>query len=156
MYGPTTNNSTGNTLNPQHHGGYATHFRNAQEQVILQQAINRNLQHIQQKSSIQKHLLHNIPGQKIVNQSYLQINPNKKENSEVPQIIADENAPAQPGPSFPTAHVIKSILKYLVQDTGPSLWNYEDITSRGMSLLQLMLIQKACSFTNFVFVRLTL
>ncbi|XP_030386037.1 protein furry isoform X4 [Scaptodrosophila lebanonensis] len=60
----------------------------------------------------------------------IQINPNTSENSEVPLIIADEHAPPQPGPTMPIAHVIKSLLKFLAQDTCQPLWNYEDITAK--------------------------
>ncbi|XP_017028103.1 protein furry isoform X2 [Drosophila kikkawai] len=60
----------------------------------------------------------------------LQINPNNSENSEVPLIHPDEHAPPQPGPSMPIAHVIKSLLKFLAQDTCQPLWNYEDITAK--------------------------
>lgn len=60
----------------------------------------------------------------------LQINPNNTENSEVPLIHPDEHAPPQPGPSMPIAHVIKSLLKFLAQDTCQPLWNYEDITAK--------------------------
>ncbi|XP_033160183.1 protein furry isoform X10 [Drosophila mauritiana] len=60
----------------------------------------------------------------------MQINPNNSENSEVPLIHPDEHAPPQPGPSMPIAHVIKSLLKFLAQDTCQPLWNYEDITAK--------------------------
>lgn len=69
--------------------------------------------------------------QTIVNTGNLQINPNTTENSEVPLIIADENAPPQPGPTMPIAHVIKSLLKFLAQESYQPLWNYEDITAKG-------------------------
>ncbi|KAL9906690.1 microtubule binding protein furry isoform 3-T3 [Glossina fuscipes fuscipes] len=64
----------------------------------------------------------------------IQINPNTSENSEVPLIIADENAPPQPGPTMPIAHVIKSLLKFLAHDTCQPLWNYEDITAKVWSI----------------------
>ncbi|XP_032575615.1 protein furry isoform X7 [Drosophila sechellia] len=60
----------------------------------------------------------------------MQINPNNSENSEVPLIHPYEHAPPQPGPSMPIAHVIKSLLKFLAQDTCQPLWNYEDITAK--------------------------
>ncbi|XP_046808225.1 protein furry isoform X3 [Lucilia cuprina] len=72
--------------------------------------------------------------QNIVNTGNLQINPNTTENSEVPLIIADENAPPQPGPTMPIAHVIKSLLKFLAQDSCQPLWNYEDITAKVWSI----------------------
>lgn len=65
----------------------------------------------------------------------IQINPNTSENSEVPLIIADENAPPQPGPTMPIAHVIKSLLKFLAHDTCQPLWNYEDITAKGKNVI---------------------
>ncbi|XP_037930850.1 protein furry isoform X3 [Teleopsis dalmanni] len=64
----------------------------------------------------------------------LQINPNTSENSEVPLIITDENVPPQPGPTMLIAHVIKSIIKFLAQDTCQPLWNYEDITAKVWSI----------------------
>lgn len=68
-------------------------------------------------------------------QTMVQINPNTTENSEVPLIItADENAPPQPGPSMPIMHVIKSLLKFLAQETCQPLWNYEDITAKGKGI----------------------
>lgn len=65
------------------------------------------------------------------NESLVQINPNTSENSEVPLIIVDENAPPQIGPTIAIAHIIKSILKFLAQYTSQPLWNYEDITAKG-------------------------
>ncbi|XP_059216177.1 protein furry isoform X3 [Stomoxys calcitrans] len=68
-------------------------------------------------------------------QTMVQINPNTTENSEVPLIItADENAPPQPGPSMPIVHVIKSLLKFLAQESSQPLWNYEDITAKVWSI----------------------
>ncbi|XP_055840446.1 protein furry isoform X2 [Episyrphus balteatus] len=64
----------------------------------------------------------------------LQINPNTSENSEVPLIITDENAPPQPGPTMPIAHVIKSLLKFLSQESCQPLWNYEDINAKVWSI----------------------
>ncbi|XP_065087321.1 protein furry isoform X2 [Ochlerotatus camptorhynchus] len=48
----------------------------------------------------------------------------------VPTIITEENAPPQPGPTMPTAHVIKSLIKFLSHDSAQPLWNYEDITAK--------------------------
>ncbi|XP_058987599.1 protein furry isoform X7 [Musca domestica] len=80
-----------------------------------------------------------IPGQSVQQQSsqqtVVQINPNTTENSEVPLIItADENAPPQPGPTMPIMHVIKSLLKFLAQESSQPLWNYEDITAKVWSI----------------------
>ncbi|XP_075160591.1 microtubule binding protein furry isoform X3 [Haematobia irritans] len=75
------------------------------------------------------------PIQQHSQQTIVQINPNTTENSEVPLIItADENAPPQPGPSMPIVHVIKSLLKFLAQETSQPLWNYEDITAKVWSI----------------------
>ncbi|XP_055625091.1 protein furry isoform X2 [Toxorhynchites rutilus septentrionalis] len=70
-----------------------------------------------------------------LNSNFLQSNlspasnqPN--EETPVPTIIAEENAPPQPGPTMPTAHVIKSLVKFLSQDSAQPLWNYEDITAK--------------------------
>ncbi|GAB0086169.1 protein furry [Sergentomyia squamirostris] len=52
------------------------------------------------------------------------------ENYEVPLIVTEENAPPQPGPSMPTAHVIKSLIQFLSHVAGQPLWNYEDITAK--------------------------
>lgn len=48
----------------------------------------------------------------------------------VPTIVTEENAPPQPGPTMPTAHVIKSLIKFLSHDSAQPLWNYEDITAK--------------------------
>lgn len=45
-------------------------------------------------------------------------------------IVTEENAAPQPGPTMPTAHVIKSLIRFLSQETGQPLWNYEDITAK--------------------------
>ncbi|XP_055608943.1 protein furry isoform X4 [Uranotaenia lowii] len=53
------------------------------------------------------------------------------EETPVPTIITEENAPPQPGPLMPTAHVIKSLIRFLSQDNNAQpLWNYEDITAK--------------------------
>ncbi|XP_062543394.1 protein furry isoform X2 [Armigeres subalbatus] len=52
------------------------------------------------------------------------------EETPVPTIITEENAPPQPGPTMPTAHVIKSLIRFLSQDSAQPLWNYEDITAK--------------------------
>lgn len=52
------------------------------------------------------------------------------EFTEVPTIVTEENAAPQPGPAMPTAHVIKSLIRFLSQETGQPLWNYEDITAK--------------------------
>ncbi|XP_037037722.1 protein furry isoform X7 [Bradysia coprophila] len=52
------------------------------------------------------------------------------EFTEVPVIVTEENAAPQPGPAMPTAHVIKSLIRFLSQETGQPLWNYEDITAK--------------------------
>lgn len=53
------------------------------------------------------------------------------EIQEVPLIVTDENTAPQPGPTMPTTHVIKSLIKYLSQESPQPLWNYEDITAKG-------------------------
>lgn len=112
---------------------------NAQQQQQQQQEVHTNLQQpppINQQSPssstttmTQQQQQQQTPT--IVNTGNLQINPNTTENSEVPLIIADENAPPQPGPTMPIAHVIKSLLKFLAQESYQPLWNYEDITAKG-------------------------
>ncbi|XP_058457794.1 protein furry isoform X3 [Malaya genurostris] len=52
------------------------------------------------------------------------------EETPVPTIVTEENAPPQPGPLMPTAHVIKSLIRFLSQDSAQPLWNYEDITAK--------------------------
>lgn len=52
------------------------------------------------------------------------------EETPIPTIITEENAPPQPGPTMPTAHVIKSLIRFLSQDSAQPLWNYEDITAK--------------------------
>lgn len=52
------------------------------------------------------------------------------ELNEVPTIITEENATPQPGPSMPTAHVIKSLIRFLSQESSQPLWNYEDINAK--------------------------
>ncbi|XP_055686760.1 protein furry isoform X4 [Lutzomyia longipalpis] len=56
------------------------------------------------------------------------------ENYEVPLIVTEENAPPQPGPSMPTAHVIKSLILFLSRGSPQPLWNYEDITAKLWSI----------------------
>uniref|UniRef100_A0A336LX10 CSON006579 protein n=1 Tax=Culicoides sonorensis TaxID=179676 RepID=A0A336LX10_CULSO len=50
--------------------------------------------------------------------------------TQIPSIITEENSPPQPGPTMATAHVIKSLIRFLTQDTTQPLWNYEDITAK--------------------------
>ncbi|XP_055531189.1 protein furry isoform X3 [Wyeomyia smithii] len=52
------------------------------------------------------------------------------EETPVPTIVTEENAPPLPGPMMPTAHVIKSLIRFLSQDSAQPLWNYEDITAK--------------------------
>lgn len=49
-------------------------------------------------------------------------------------IVTEENAAPLPGPTMPTAHVIKSLIRFLSQETGQPLWNYEDITAKVWSI----------------------
>ncbi|KNC21526.1 hypothetical protein FF38_07644 [Lucilia cuprina] len=73
---------------------------------------------INQASLTQQQVLH----QNIVNTGNIQINANTTKNSEVPLIITDENAPSQPEPTMPITHVIKSLLKFLTQNSCQPLW----------------------------------
>lgn len=54
------------------------------------------------------------------------------ENTEVPLIVTEENATPLPGPTMPIAHVIKSLIRFLSQESAQPLWNYEDITAKGV------------------------
>ncbi|XP_037907815.1 protein furry isoform X6 [Hermetia illucens] len=62
------------------------------------------------------------------------LNPNTSENSEVPLIVTEENAPPQPGPTMQISHVIKSLIQFLSQEMTQPLWNYEDITAKVWSI----------------------
>ncbi|XP_050332933.1 protein furry isoform X2 [Bactrocera neohumeralis] len=84
----------------------------------------------QQQQNQQSNQVATQQHQVVLNVGNIQINPNTSENSEVPLIITDENAPPQPGPTMLISHVIKSLLKFLAQDTCQPLWNYEDITAK--------------------------
>lgn len=55
--------------------------------------------------------------------------------TEVPLIITEDNATPLPGPAMPIAHVIKSLLLFLSQESVQPLWNYEDITAKGILLI---------------------
>lgn len=61
-------------------------------------------------------------------------NFNLTEQTEIPKIITEENAPPQPGPSMPITHVIKSLINFLSQESSQPLWNYEDITAKVWSI----------------------
>uniref|UniRef100_A0A182QIV4 Cell morphogenesis protein N-terminal domain-containing protein n=1 Tax=Anopheles farauti TaxID=69004 RepID=A0A182QIV4_9DIPT len=63
-------------------------------------------------------------------------NQPNEETPTVPMIVTEENAPPQPGPTMPTAHVIKSLIKFLSQESSQQqpLWNYEDITAKVWSI----------------------
>ncbi|XP_053672318.1 protein furry [Anopheles nili] len=63
-------------------------------------------------------------------------NQPNEETPAVPMIITEENAPPQPGPTMPTAHVIKSLIKFLSHESSQQqpLWNYEDITAKVWSI----------------------
>ncbi|XP_054735462.1 protein furry-like [Anastrepha obliqua] len=98
----------------------------SQQQQQQCQAIGQQQQQQQQQQNQQSGQQHQV----VLNVGNLQINPNTSENSEVPLIITDENAPPQPGPTILISHVIKSLLKFLAQDTCQPLWNYEDITAK--------------------------
>lgn len=50
--------------------------------------------------------------------------------TQIPSIITEENSPPQPGPTMATAHVIKSLIRFLAQNSSQPLWNYEDITAK--------------------------
>lgn len=56
---------------------------------------------------------------------------NISENTDVPLIVTEENATPLPGPAMPIAHVIKSLIRFLSQESSQPLWNYEDITAKG-------------------------
>lgn len=56
------------------------------------------------------------------------------EPTAIPKIVTVENAPPQPGPTMPISHVIKSLIKFLSQETPQPLWNYEDITAKVWSV----------------------
>ncbi|CAO1322409.1 unnamed protein product [Diamesa hyperborea] len=64
-----------------------------------------------------------------VNEAEMTMEPDNVENIEIPTIVTDENAPPQPGPTMPISHVIKSLIKFLTQESG-IMWNYEDITAK--------------------------
>lgn len=115
------------------------HPQHLQQQQHHQQQQLQHLQQQHQNSKIQSNSMLIQQQQRSINSETLQsndpivqINPNTSENSEVPLIIADENAPPQLGPTIAIAHVIKSILKFLAQYTSQPLWNYEDITAKGI------------------------
>lgn len=118
----------------------ATTTTNVQTQLPQQQqqlqVIGQQQQQQQQQQSQQSNQATTQQHQVVLNVGNIQINPNTSENSEVPLIIADENAPPQPGPTMLISHVIKSLLKFLAQDTCQPLWNYEDITAKGESYTQ--------------------
>uniref|UniRef100_A0A0A1XLA6 Protein furry n=1 Tax=Zeugodacus cucurbitae TaxID=28588 RepID=A0A0A1XLA6_ZEUCU len=107
-------------------------------QKFLQQQMQQRHQQSQQQQREQQQQQQNQPAnqattqqhQVVLNVGNIQINPNTSENSEVPLIITDENAPPQPGPTMLISHVIKSLLKFLAQGTCQPLWNYEDITAK--------------------------
>ncbi|XP_052897872.1 protein furry isoform X5 [Anopheles moucheti] len=63
-------------------------------------------------------------------------NQPNEETPTVPMIVTEENAPPQPGPTMPTAHVIKSLIKFLSNASSQQqpLWNYEDITAKVWSI----------------------
>ncbi|XP_049295872.1 protein furry isoform X4 [Anopheles funestus] len=63
-------------------------------------------------------------------------NQPNEETPTVPMIVTEENAPPQPGPTMPTAHVIKSLIKFLSNESSQQqpLWNYEDITAKVWSI----------------------
>lgn len=56
------------------------------------------------------------------------------QSTQVPTIITEENSPPQPGPTMPTSHVIKSLIRFIAQDSLKPLWNYEDITAKVWSI----------------------
>lgn len=95
-----------------------------------QQTLPQTPQNQQQPPPVQGAGASATPAALTATPAALQINPNNTENSEVP----DEHAPPQPGPSMPIAHVIKSLIKFLAQDTSQPLWNYEDITAKVWSV----------------------
>ncbi|XP_017861895.1 PREDICTED: protein furry isoform X7 [Drosophila arizonae] len=99
-----------------------------------QQTLPQTPQNQQQPPPVQGPGASATPAALTATPAALQINPNNTENSEVPLIHADEHAPPQPGPSMPIAHVIKSLIKFLAQDTSQPLWNYEDITAKVWSV----------------------
>ncbi|KFB41528.1 AGAP004892-PA-like protein [Anopheles sinensis] len=64
-------------------------------------------------------------------------NQPNEETPAVPTIVTEErDAPPQPGPTMPTAHVIKSLIRFLSQEGAQQqpLWNYEDITAKVWSI----------------------
>lgn len=46
------------------------------------------------------------------------------------QTSSEENSLPQPGPTMEISHVIKSLIKFLSQESAQPLWNYEDITAK--------------------------
>lgn len=49
-------------------------------------------------------------------------------------ITDDHNTLPLPGPTMPIAHVIKSLIHFLSQESVQPLWNYEDITAKVWSI----------------------
>ena len=114
------------------------HTNMQQPPPINQTSISTSASLTQHQTQQQQQQQQQQQTQVIVNTGNLQINPNTTENSEVPLIIAEENAPPQPGPTMPIVHVIKSLLKFLAHGSSQPLWNYEDITAKGISQLFLI------------------
>lgn len=48
--------------------------------------------------------------------------------------VNDElNTTPVPGPAMTLSHVVKGLIRFLSQETSHPLWNYEDITAKGLS-----------------------
>lgn len=69
---------------------------------------------------------------KPVSGNTIQINPNTSENSEIPSIVMNEVKPTQPGILMPVSHIIKGLVEFLSSESVSPLWNYEDITAKGI------------------------
>lgn len=57
-------------------------------------------------------------------------NDETSETNTLPATSSDENALPQPGPAMEISHVVKSLIKFLTQESTQPLWNYEDITAK--------------------------
>lgn len=54
----------------------------------------------------------------------------ESDDSGIPQTTTDENPMPKLGPTMEISHVIKSLIKFLTQESSQPLWNYEDITAK--------------------------
>lgn len=70
---------------------------------------------------------------RITSGNTIEVNPNTSENSEIPAVVTNETTQSQPRLMTPITVIIKGLIEFLSKENIQPLWNYEDITAKGIN-----------------------